>query len=70
MAHAVGGFLLTVARRWMTSSSVWICMYNILYIYIYIYRQVTRGKAKSGAVVKHQMNIVVLKNHIKCKRHF
>ena len=33
-------------------------------------RQVTRGKAKSGAVVKHQRNLVVLKTTSNVKVHF
>ena len=49
MAHAVGGFLLTVARQWMTNtctciySPVYTCKYTVLYVcnahtpvYIYI----------------------------------
>ena len=32
MTHAVGGFLLTVARQWMTSSTI-----MGLYIYIYMF---------------------------------
>ena len=34
MAHAVGGFLLTVARQWMTNIYIVIYIYIILYIYI------------------------------------
>ena len=35
-----------------------------------MYRQDTRGKAKSGAVVKHQMKLVVLKTTSNVKGHF
>ena len=38
-------------------------------MYIYIHRQVTRGKAKSGAVVKHQRKLVVLKTTSNVKGH-
>ena len=40
MAHAVGGFLLTVARQWMTSShGKWminVCVNMILYTCMYV----------------------------------
>ena len=35
-----------------------------------MYRQVTRGKAKSGAVVKHQRKLVALKTTSNVKGHF
>ena len=35
-----------------------------------IIRQVTRGKAKSGAVVKHQRKLMVLKTTSNVKGHF
>ena len=37
---------------------------------MYMYRQVTRGKAKSGAVVKHSRKLVVLKTTSNVKGHF
>ena len=35
MAHAVGGFLLTVARQWMTNTCTYI--YSTVYKYIVLY---------------------------------
>ena len=39
------------------------------YYNIILYRQVTRGKAKSGAVVKHQRKLVVLETTSNVKGH-
>ena len=46
---------------------VQLCMYTD---YSTIYRQVTRGKVKSGAVVKHQRKVVVLITTSNVKGHF
>ena len=42
-------------------------MYSIV-LHTPVYGQVTRGKAKSGAVVKHQRELVVLKTTSNVKR--
>ena len=57
------------------SGTITVPSMGIYIILIYVtrvptFRQVTRGKAKNGAVVKHQRKLVVLKTTSNKKGHF
>ena len=72
MAHAVGGFLLTVARRWMTNTCTLIqrfMEYNIFYLlYLtYTYTHAQTGKKECtlhgySSVKEHTANGTISDN--------